>query len=57
MESPVITLAQASELLGTTQDWLQRSTCPRRKIGGKVFFLRDVCIDWVRGHTDGRVQR
>ncbi|MFY7948053.1 MAG: DNA-binding protein [Gemmatimonas sp.] len=46
-----MTLAEAAELLRVTQDWLQRSTCPRAKIGGKVFFVRDVCLAWVRAHV------
>ena len=51
MDSPVLSLAQAAEFLGVTQDWLQRSTCPRAKIGGKVFYLRDACLAWVRAHV------
>lgn len=49
-ESPVLTLQEAATLLRTTEDWLQRSTCPRAKIGGKVFYLRDACLLWVAAH-------
>lgn len=46
----VLTLAEAAEFLRATPDWLQRSTCPRARIGGKVFWLRSVCLAWVRAH-------
>lgn len=50
-DSPILTLDEAAALLKTTPDWLQRSTCPRAKIGGKVFYIRDVCLEWVRAHV------
>ena len=50
-QEPVLTLAEAATLLRTTEDWLQRSTCPRAKIGGKVFYLRDACLAWVAAHV------
>lgn len=46
----ILTLADAAGFLGVKPDWLQRSTCPRAKIGGKVFWLRSVCLAWVRAH-------
>ena len=49
-QEPVLTLAEAATLLRTTEDWLQRSTCPRAKIGGKVFWVRDECVAWVTAH-------
>lgn len=56
-DAPILTLAEAAELLRVTQDWLQRSTCPRAKIGGKVFFVRDVCLAWVRAHVTPSMER
>lgn len=50
MDAPILTLEEAAALLRTTPDWLQRSTCPRAKIGGKVFYVRDVCLQWVHAH-------
>ena len=49
-EPPVLTLQEAATLLRTTEDWLQRSTCPRAKIGQKVFFTRTACLAWVEAH-------
>jgi hypothetical protein len=50
MTDPILTLAEAATLLRTTEDWLQRSSCPRAKIGGKVFYVRATCLDWVVAH-------
>jgi hypothetical protein len=51
MDAPILTVEEAAALLRCTPDWLQRSTCPRAKIGGRVFYLRDVCLAWVRAHV------
>lgn len=48
---PILTLDDAAALLRVTPDWLQRSTCPRAKIGGKVLYVRDRCLDWVTAHV------
>jgi hypothetical protein len=51
--APILSLEEMAALLKVSPDWLERSTCPRAKIGGKVFWLRDVCLDWVRAHVRG----
>lgn len=51
MDAPILTLEEAAALLKVTPDWLQRSTCPRARIGGKVLYVRDVCLAWVRAHV------
>jgi hypothetical protein len=53
MDTPILTLEEAASLLRVTPDWLQRSTCPRAKIGGKVLYLRQACLDWVAAHVRG----
>jgi len=48
MDALIVSLPRAAELLGVTQAWLLRSTCPRAWIAGKLFFLQDDCVAWVR---------
>ena len=48
---PILTLDEAAALLRVTPDWLQRSTCPRLRVGGKVRWDRDMCIAWFRAHS------
>lgn len=49
-EDPILTLDEAAALLKVSPEWLQRSTCPRARIGGKVRWDRDTCLAWVRSH-------
>jgi predicted DNA-binding transcriptional regulator AlpA len=50
-DTPILTLPEAAELLRVTQDWLQRSTCPRVRVGGIVRWDRDTCLAWMRAHV------
>lgn len=47
---PILHLEEAAILLRVEEDWLQRSTCPRSKIGGIVRYDRDTCLAWMRAH-------
>lgn len=51
MWPPVLLLEEAAALLRVTPDWLQRSTCPRARLGGStVKYDRDVCLAWLKSH-------
>lgn len=47
---PILLLEEAAALLKVEAEWLQRSTCPRVKIGGIVRYDRDTCLRWMRAH-------
>jgi hypothetical protein len=52
MDTPILTIDEAADLLKVTPRWLQRSLCPRIRAGGKVRFDRDVILSWFRSHSD-----
>ncbi|MBX9857401.1 MAG: hypothetical protein K2Y26_17860 [Gemmatimonadaceae bacterium] len=49
-DSPILLLDEAAALLRVEPDWLQRSTCPRARIGGVVRYDRETCLAWMRAH-------
>lgn len=49
--SPILTLEEAAELLRVRPQWLQRSDCPRLRIGGHVRYDREQVIQWARNHS------
>lgn len=55
-DQPILTVEEAAALLRVTPDWLQRSTCPRARIGGKVLYDRTVCLAWVRHHVTPKLE-
>lgn len=54
-DQPILTVEEAATLLRVTPDWLQRSTCPRARIGGRVLYDRAVCLAWVRQHVTPQI--
>jgi hypothetical protein len=52
MDAPFLTLDEAAELLRVTARWLQRSDCPRIRIGGKVRYDRASAVEWFRAGLD-----
>jgi excisionase family DNA binding protein len=50
-DAPILTVDEAAELLRVSADWLQRSTCPRVKVGGIVRWDRETCLAWMRAHV------
>lgn len=48
---PVLLLEEAAALLRVQPDWLQRSNCPRARVGGQtVRYHRDTCLAWLACH-------
>lgn len=54
MDTPILTLDEAAALIKMTPRWLQRSTCPRIRVGKYARFDRDVVLDWFRAQHDAR---
>ena len=52
MDTPILTLEEAADLLRVTPRWLRRSHCPRIRAGGKVRYDRDVVLAWFRSFSD-----
>jgi hypothetical protein len=50
-DGPILCLDEAAALLRVSPDWLQRSTCPRCKVGGIVRWDRETCLAWMRAHV------
>lgn len=53
---PILLLDEAAALLRVEAEWLQRSTCPRVRIGGIVRYDRDVCLAWMRAHITPKLE-
>jgi hypothetical protein len=52
MDAPILTLNEAAELLRVKPNWLQRSHCPRIRVGGTVRYDRDATLAWFRAQLD-----
>ena len=53
---PILLLEEAAALLRVEPDWLQRSTCPRARVGGIVRYDRDTCLQWMRNHITPKLE-
>lgn len=49
-DSPILTAAEAADLLKVKLLWLQRSPCPRIRHGHIVRYHRDVVLAWFSGY-------
>lgn len=47
-DAPILLLGEAAALIKVNPLWLQRSTCPRVRMGRIVRYDRAVVLEWFR---------
>lgn len=54
-ETPILTLEEAAVMLRVSENWLQRSRCPRIRVpNGPVRYDRAAVLAWFRSYADAQ---
>lgn len=53
-EAPILTLDEAAALVRVSPRWLQRSRCPRIRVGGFTRYDRVELLAWFRSFLDAK---
>lgn len=57
IDSPILTLEEMAVTLKVQPGWLQKSTCPRMKVGNVVRYHREVGIHWMASHLNSDIAK